>query len=109
MAITESFHQLAQATVSDSAGVIYTVPPNTQTIIRTMVIINPTGGSCWVKIWTNGTADGNLILPQVTLGAGEWGDDDDAITLEAGDTIQAQAETAATITFTIHGVELLTA
>jgi hypothetical protein len=108
MAITESFTQLAQTQVPNAATVVYTVPANTQTIIRNMIIVNPSGGSCWVKMWTNAATDANIILPEVTLDAGEWGDDDDAITLEAGDTIRAQAQASTTITLTIHGVELTT-
>lgn len=108
MVTTESFTQLAQTQVPNSATIVYTVPVDTQTIIRNMIIVNPSGGSCWVKMWTNAAADANIILPQVILDAGEWGDDDDAITLEAGDTIMAQAQASTTITLTIHGVELTT-
>lgn len=108
MATTESFYQLAQQTVSNVAEIIYTVPANTQTIIRNMIIVNPTGPASWVKIWTNAATDANIILPEVSLDVGEWGDDDDAITLNAGDTIRAQAQVADVITFSVHGVEVET-
>lgn len=106
--INEDYNQLTQVQVSNVAGVVYTVPASTQAIIKNMAVVNPSGGDCWVKIWINGTSDTNIYLPQVTLGSNEWGNNDDTITLNAGDTIQAQAETAATITMTIHGVELET-
>lgn len=110
MTITESYYQLAQEPVDSSADLIYTAAANTQTIIKHIVVVNPTGSgsACWVKLWTSGTTDDNNILPEVSLAVGEWGEFDGTITLTAGDSLHAQGEVANIITITVHGVELVT-
>src|SRR4051812_10863145 len=94
MPTTESYYQLAQAQIpSAAATAIYTVPASTQSIIKNIVVVNPTVGTCWVKIWISGSTNAQAFLPQVDLGAGEWASNDDTITLETGDTITVQGQT----------------
>lgn len=109
MAITEEYEQLAQELIANSADeIIAAVPVGSRLIIKHMTIVNPSGGACWVKLWTAGTSDVNLILPQVSIEAGGWGEFDGTITLHAGVTLSAQAQTNDVLTITIHGVELVT-
>lgn len=110
MAITESYEQLAQEQIaSGGADDIYTVPANTQTIIKHISIVNPSGSDCWVKLWTGGTGNANLILPQVSVDAGGWAEfGQDSITLHTGVTLYAEAETNDALTITVNGAELVT-
>ena len=110
MATTESFRQLAQEPIASGApDDIYTVPASTQTIIKHITIVNPTGANCWVKLWTAGTGDSNLILPQVTIDAGGWAEfGEDSLTLHTGVILYAQAQTNDALTITVMGLEITT-
>jgi hypothetical protein len=110
MATAESYYQLAQMAVPNTATVVYgPVAADTQVIIKHISVVNPNGESpSWVTIWTAGNSNSNLILPQVTLGDGEFGQNDSVITLQTGDTLEAEAELDDQITITVHGTELLT-
>lgn len=108
MAITESYKQLFQGTIAAGATTYYTVPALTQTIVKHISIVNPSGADAWVKLWTSGTTDADLVLPQVSIDAGGWSEFDGTMTLSAGDIVAAQSQTAGVLTMTIHGTELVT-
>jgi hypothetical protein len=107
MSITEDYKQLAQSLIGNTPTTIYTVPPNTQAIIKHIVITNPSGTDYWVKMWSTGSSDVNLILGQVTLDAnGGRAEFDGSITLDAADTLIVEAEIGATLAVTVHGMQL---
>lgn len=103
----ESFEQLAQTLIaSGETTTVYTVPDGSQTIIKHITIVNATISDAWVKLWTVGDADENLILPQVTIDAGGWADFDGTITLSEGETLSAEGETNEALSITVHGLEV---
>jgi hypothetical protein len=104
--MAEAFKKLYQGQVPSSATTLYTVPGSTQAIIKHIRVVNPTGTARTIRLWHDGTADSNAILPPVSIGAGEWAEFDGAILAEAADTISGQAAAASAITVTIYGLEI---
>ena len=85
---------------------IYTVPGSTEAIIKAITITN-TASAATVELWI-GTAstDLQLILPPVSIGAGEFAVGTGSIALAAGDIIYGRAGTASTISVSLSGVEI---
>jgi len=110
MAFSEK--QLGQAQINDAAPtVLYTLGADLKGIIRDIIITNTTGVAAAIDLWLvpNGGSpgDGNAILKTYNVGANDmvhlsvW-----QVLETAGDTVQAQAGTATSITITISGAEV---
>jgi hypothetical protein len=104
--MTERFKKLAQVQIPDSATTLYTVPTGMDTIVKHIRIVNPTGVAATVKLWHDGTADVNVILPTVSIDAGGWAEFDGAIEMEPGDTMSGIGGTNLALTITIYGMEI---
>ena len=103
--MASAYKKLYQGQVPAAATLLYTVPSLTQTIIKHMSLVNTSAGAVTIRLWHDGSANGNAILPPVSLGAGEFGEFDGDVVMEAGDTLYAQAGSANAITLTAHGME----
>jgi len=100
------YKKLAQGIIGVSEGTLYTVPSGSQAIIKKIVLANVSGSDCWAKLFDGGAADSNVILPQITIEAGGFGEwTGGSLTMFGGGTIQGVAETAASIAYTIYGTE----
>ena len=106
--MTATFKKLGQMTLTGSGtqDTVYSVPANTEAAVKHIRVVNFSASSTTVKMWHDGIADSNLILPAVTLGAGEWCEFDGVITMDALDTLRAEAGAASSITVTVYGVEM---
>lgn len=104
--MAETFKLLYQNQVPATATTLYTVPSATSTLVKTMRIVNTSASAATIKIWQNGTANANTILPTTSIDAGGFAEFEGTFTLGAADYISAQAGTASAITITIWGVEL---
>lgn len=104
--MADSFEKLAQQQVPNSATTIYTVPASTQTIVKHIRVVNPSGADATIKIWHDGNADINIILPFATVLAGGWAEFDGVITMETGDTLQTNSGTNNALTITVYGDEV---
>lgn len=95
---------------STSLGTLYTVPANTKTIVKQIILSNTTGTDATVTLHfvPNGQTAGNenKIFSTLTVTANNTGIFDLSAVLEAGDTIQAVQGTANAITIHISGVEV---
>lgn len=98
--------KLAQVQPGTTPTTLYTVPASKVAEIVHIRVVNPTGASHTIKLWHDGSADVNLILPTVTIDAGGWGEFDGRILMETGDTLVAQADAASAVTATVYGFEL---
>jgi hypothetical protein len=101
-----SFRKLYQGQPGTSATTLYTVPGSTAVIIKAIRITNPTGTDRTIKLWHDGTADSNVILPAATVLAGGWAEFDGTILMEASDILSGQASAASALTVTVYGDEL---
>lgn len=106
--MTDTFKKLAQAQPagSPSTTTLYTVPSATQTVVRHIRIVNMDTADRTIKLWHDGTADSNVILPATTVKSGGWSEFDGTITMEANDTLIAQASAGSAITVTVYGLEV---
>lgn len=101
--MTETVKKLGQMVLTGGTDTLYTVPASTQVLIKSIFVVNNGVVDQTVKIWQSGSADVNVILPTVTLGAGEFATYEGAITMAAADTLKADGDTG--ITITVEGVE----
>jgi len=105
--MAESYKKLHQSELTTSAAVVYTVPANTQTIVKHIRAVNSDATvTYWVSLWDGGSSDANLILPQTDIVAGGFFEIEATMCMDAGGTLQAQAQAATTITLTVYGLEI---
>ena len=89
---TDNFKMLHQSQIGTTAGALYTVPANHETIIKNIVLVNNDTEALWVTLFhTTGTtySEATTILPETTMLAGGFGENDSTITMDAGDIIGA--------------------
>ena len=104
----EAYKVLAQDELPVAAAAIYTVPADTEAIVKSIVLVNQTAGPLTVTLWVNGNAPENLWLSGTTVipanGTAEW---TGSLSLAAAETIEGlTAGGANDITYTISGVEI---
>jgi hypothetical protein len=110
--MADAFKVLGQAVLAQAASTttIVTVPASTEAIVKHIRVINNAAGDATVKLWHDtagvGALNITMILPDVTLGAGEWGEFDGTILMEAGDILIGQSDTANAITAVVYGDEV---
>ena len=78
--MAETYKKLVQELVDNSNDTLLTVAANTTVIIRSMRAVNTTGTAATLKLFHDGTAAVNLILPFVTIAANGWAEFDGTIT-----------------------------
>jgi len=103
--MTQAYKKLGQGTLTGGQDTLYTVPASTEAIVKEITLVNYSGVARTVKMWHDGVADANYILPAATIEAGGWANFDGIITMEAADTLLAQASAAASVTYTVYGME----
>lgn len=105
--MTETAKKLGQVLLTGGIDTLYTVPAATSALVKNIHVVNTaTVETETVQIWQSGSNPVNLILPPVSLGPGEFGIFDGAITMEAADTLMAYCGVTGThIAVTVEGVE----
>ena len=104
--MAETYKKLAQGQLANSTGTLYTVPSSTSTLVGHIRLVNSTGASHTAKLYHDGTADAQAILPTLTIEAGGWAEFSGGIVMEASDTMAGVADAATSITYTIYGMEI---
>lgn len=103
----DNYKVLAQGQLSSTAGVLYTVPGATETIISRIVLANTDGTNPHTAtLYVNGTANANEIMPATSIDPGKRITDEGRMTLGATNTIQGKADAGTEITYTIFGLEI---
>lgn len=70
---TDTFKKLAQGTLPSSAGLLYTVPASTATLVKSIHLANTTNGAITgVQIFVGGSAAANAITGPFTIPAYGW-------------------------------------
>jgi hypothetical protein len=106
MAGTFSIKALGEGQLANTKSTIYTVPGSTQTVVKTITLVNATAGALTVNLYLKAGATSRRICPKdLTLGAGEMLETDRDYTLEDGDLIEGDASSATSIDYTISGIE----
>ena len=104
--MAETYKKLVQTLVDSSNETFYTVPAGTTTIIRSMRAVNTTRTAATFKLFHDGTAASNMILPFVSIAANGWAEFDGTIIMEAADTLIGISGTQNVINLTVYGLEL---
>lgn len=93
------------ANIASGTSTLFTASASHRYTIKNIRIVNNSTGSLTVKLGIGGVADANLILPAVTLAAGDTlVDDTNMIVLAAGETLQANASNTG-LTITVSGLD----
>ena len=106
---TDNFKLLHQSQISTTAGALYTVPANHETIIKNIMVVNNDTEDLWVTLFhTTGTTytEATTIIPEATIPAGGWAEFNGTITMDASDVLGGDAEQASEITITVYGDEI---
>lgn len=99
---------LGNGQLANSKGTIYTVPASTDTIVRSIILVNTNTTTESVNLYfcANGGTSRRLIPKDTQLAAGYSLVLDVPITMgTAGDLIEGDTTTAAKVDYTISGVE----
>jgi hypothetical protein len=90
--------------VANGTSTVFTGTVNHVYTIKNITIVNNTAGAITYKLGFGGVADANLVLPAVTLQAGEYTTFDGLLALTGVETLQANA-TATGGTITVSGLD----
>jgi len=105
----DNFKLIHQSQISTTAGALYTVPANHETIIKSMTVVNNDTEALWFTLFhTTGTTytEATTIIPEATLPAGGWAEWSGTITMDASDILGGDAEQGSEITITVWGDEI---
>ena len=107
MAGTFTIKLLAQGQLPNAKGTLYTTPASTQTIIKTITLVNTDIIAENVNLYIKDSAgtSKSIIPVDCVLGIKYLLETDQEYTLEAGDLIEGDANTAAKVDYTINGIE----
>ena len=107
---SDNFKILAQVQPSDSAtNIIGGVASDRQVIIKSLHVVNNHDSAVTITLFiatSDANAEGNCILPAVSMGAGTFATYEGTITMDTGDYLKGTAGTASQITVTVYGDEI---
>ena len=106
---TDNFKLLHQSQLSTTAGALYTVPANHETIIKNITVVNNDTEALWFTLFhTTGTTytEATTIIPEATIAAGGWAEWEGSMTLDASDILGGDGEQASELTITVWGDEI---
>lgn len=96
-----TYKLLAQVQPGTSSTNIYVPGAGIEAIIKNITITNPTGNARTIQLSQNS----NIILPTVSIGAGEWAIFDGTITIQEPDSITGICDSASSLIVSVYGVE----
>jgi hypothetical protein len=97
------------ALLAAAAATVYTVPTGRVAVIRNIHVVNPTAGDLTFTMSIGADAAATRIFSAQMANAEDSWDSFAPFVLTAGETIQAYASAAASLTLTIDGEEELVA
>lgn len=107
MAGTFTIKSLADGQLAAAKGTLYTCPASTQTIIKTITLVNTDTSARDVNLYVkpSGGTSRRVIPKDMEIGIAYMMVYDDELTLEAGDLIEGDAAAATVVDYVINGVE----
>lgn len=97
---------LAEGQLAAAKGTIYTVPAATQAIIRNVAFGNIGGVTEQVVLYVKKSGGTSKLFSKAQLDMDEFAHEEDIGTLDAGDELEAETTNAASVDFSVHGVEV---
>jgi hypothetical protein len=102
--MADTFTRLAQVSLNQAVGTIYTVPAATSVIVKSVHVVNVSGAQTTITLYQSGTGTANQLLAPTTLATGEYGVYDGTITMAAGDTLSGSCSQNSGVTVTVEGM-----
>lgn len=96
---------LANGQVAAVKTTIYTVPVGANAIIRTVTFVNVGGVTETIQLYVKPSGGTSRKFSRALLLADEFAHEEDIGTLEAGDELEAETTNAASVDFTVMGVD----
>ena len=98
---------LADGQLPVAEGSLYVVPAVTQSIIKTVTLVNTDSVARTLNIYIkpSGGTSRRIVPKDLSLSAGYMAVLDDELTLEAGDDIRGDASAADVVDYVVNGVE----
>lgn len=97
---------LANGQVPAAVAALYTVPAATRAVIRTVAFTHVAGGLQTVQLYVRKSAGTRRKFSRAVLDTDEFAHEEDIGTLEAGDSIDAETTNAASVDYSVHGIEV---
>jgi len=105
LSTTEVLMRIAgPSNIASGTSTLFTGTASHRYTVKQITIVNPTAGAITYKLGIGGVTDAVLIMPAVTLQAGEYTTFDGLLVLSGTETLQANA-TATGGTFTMSGLD----
>lgn len=95
----------AEGQLSNVKGTLYTAPALTQGVVKTITLVNPSGGAITVNIYFKNATSRRIIPKDYSIAAGGQFEMDFVGILQAGDLIEGDASSATTIDYWISILE----
>lgn len=97
---------LAEGQLGAAKGTLYTVATSRQVIMRTVSFNHVAGGTQTVILYVKKSGSTSRQFSRAILLTNEFAHEEDIGTLDAGDSIEAQATDASSVDYTVMGVEV---
>ena len=97
---------LADGQLAAAKTTIYTVPAATQAIIRDVAFGNVGGLTENLNLYVKKSGGTSRLFSRAQLDLDEFAHEEDIGTLDAADELEAETTNAASVDFSIHGVEV---
>ena len=97
---------LATGQVAAAKATIYTVPAATQAIIRTVSFVHVAGGTQTVQLYVKESGGTSRKFSRAVITTDEFAHEEDIGTLDPADELEAETTNAASVDYTIMGVEI---
>ena len=104
--MTSTPNLLGNGQVAAAKATIYTVPAATKAIIRTVTFNQVAGGTQTVVLYVKKSGGTSRVFSRAVLAANEFAHEEDIGTLGAGDEVEAETTNAASVDYTVMGVEV---
>lgn len=96
---------LANGQLGSTKATIYTCPSSYQAIIRTVSFCQVANGSQNVVLYVKKSGGTSRVFSRATLDTNEYAHEDAIGTLDVGDVLEAYSTNAASVDYTVMGVE----
>lgn len=96
---------LGEGQVAAATTAIYTCPAATKAIIRTVSFNHVAGAIQTVNLWVKKSGSSLRRFSRAVLDVNEFAHEEDIGTLDAGDALHADSTNAASVDYTVHGIE----
>lgn len=97
---------LANGLVAAAKATLYTVPAATQAIVRTVTFTHVASGTQTVILYVKKAAGTSRVFSRAVLATNEFAHEEDIETLGPADEIEAETTNAASVDYSIMGVEI---